>query len=296
MPNVTPRIDIGGKATGGLVPAVVRSPMDLDAVTFRTLVRRQGIVLMPGFEASISALLELVAMLDTPAPPWDPFAVSKQHSLVQEIEVSSRPAVPVAKTSSQYWHSDVAFSSRPPNFTAILCLRNSKEGGETEFCDMRTPLSKVGEQTRSVLRQIDVLHSFAERLGPLMAEKYGKSRIAVIEQKFPPVWQPLIRCQVATPAAALFASPLSAADYRSPSSPTEVQTAINQTMREAVDQSAVYVHRWSPHDLLVWDNSVIMHRRALTRVVGDRLHWRVSTSGTPVKAFADREGQQTDRC
>lgn len=277
----------------GLVPAVVRSPMDLAAVTFRALVRRHGIVLVPGFEASVSALLDLVSKLDAPAPPWDPFAVSEQHPLVQKVEVSSRPAVPAAKSSSQYWHSDVAFSSRPPNFTALLCLRDTLEGGETEFCDMRTPLLRVGDKERSVLREIDVLHSFAERLGPLMADKYGQGRIAEIEQRYPPIWQPLIRRQIATSAPALFASPLSAADYRSPTGHTDVQTAVEQAMREAVDPGMIYVHHWTPGDLLVWDNSVIMHRRALTRVIGERLHWRVSTWGVPVEAFADRESQPT---
>ena len=133
----------------------------------------------------------------------------------------------------------------------------SKEGGNTEFADMRDAYDCLEKNFKSKIENMICEHSLIysrQRLGFDMTKELSKEEI----KNFTPVEQPLVRKNNLTQRKTIFLSSHigKVKDWIRPDS----MCFIDDLIEYATQTKFKYVHKWSNNDLIIWDNRQTMHR------------------------------------
>lgn len=255
--------------------ALERVPFaSLDVTTLRERVRVDGMVIVhtsPPDTEVFRALLEELS---------GPDASEDVH--VREWEFLNRPAVTNPSRQlkkSQEWHFDESWTVAPPNFAALMCIQAPTAGGGTEFIDMRCTLDALDDADVAFLRTIEGCHSFLEGHHKLGSD-YEKKPVPEAHRN--PVWHPAVRLQPGTRNPSLFANRLAGAGWRRAGTggpAPEVPAVVDRALAGAEP----YVHRWLPGDMILFDNSIMLHRRSRDAVEGARRMVQVRLVRAPVE-------------
>ncbi len=155
---------------------------------------------------------------------------------------------------SRRWHTDQSFKPRPVKYS-LLCARTvAKEGGETQFADMRAAYDALPEELRSRIDDLVIEHSLLNsrrNVGFTDATELEKARLASVHQR-------LVRRHSRTGRRSLYLSSHAAhvVDWPLP----EGLDLLYELTDRATQPQFVYTHAWRLYDAVLWDNRVTMHR------------------------------------
>lgn len=156
--------------------------------------------------------------------------------------------------ANQLWHSDGSYKESPPLASSIVAHIVPPEGGETDFMPMRSVYAALPARLRRTIEGARAVHSYAtsrDSIAPgLMTEAERRA--------LPPVEQPLVSINPVNGRKALYVG--SHASHIAGLSPAEGVELVSQLKARASDSRIAYRHRWTPGDLLVWDNRSVNHR------------------------------------
>ena len=158
---------------------------------------------------------------------------------------------------NRLWHTDSSFKKIPAKYSLLSARNVSKEGGNTEFADMREAYDYLDEKTKSKIKNMICEHSLIysrQRLGFDMTKELSIEEI----KNFVPVEQPLVRKNKLTKRKTIFLSSHigKIKDWIRPDS----MCFIDDLIEYATQTKFKYVHKWSQNDLIIWDNRQTMHR------------------------------------
>ena len=158
---------------------------------------------------------------------------------------------------NRLWHTDSSFKKIPAKYSLLSARNVSKEGGNTEFADMREAYDYLDEKTKSKIKNMICEHSLIysrQRLGFDMTKELSSEEI----KNFTPVEQPLVRMNNLTKRKTIFLSSHigKIRDWIRPDS----MCFIDDLIEYATQTQFKYVHKWSQNDLIIWDNRQTMHR------------------------------------
>jgi taurine dioxygenase len=186
------------------------------------------------------------------------------HPTVQQVSLA------------QLWHTDSSYREMPCIGSLLHGVEISRTGGETRFIDMYKVLDELPDRLRSQVQGRRARHDFGNLhrlrdLKPLTEEE---------KAAMPPVWQPLVRRHPVTGRQSLYISPIYN-DAVDGLDETAARRLIEDLVAFADQPRFTYNHRWSPDDVLMWDNRRTVHsvtphdpteRRVMhrTTIVGDR--------------------------
>ena len=158
---------------------------------------------------------------------------------------------------NRLWHTDSSFKKIPAKYSLLSARNISKEGGNTEFADMRSAYDNLDNKTKSKIDTIICEHSLIysrQRLGFDMVKELSSEEI----KNFTPVEQPLIRKNKITNRKTIFLSSHigKIKNWIRPDS----MCFIDDLIEYATQLKFKYVHEWSKNDLIIWDNRQTMHR------------------------------------
>ena len=157
---------------------------------------------------------------------------------------------------NQLWHSDSSFKPVPAKYSLLVGAPHPADaGGNTEFADMRAAYDALDEKTKHEVHDLICLHSQIFSRGILGFTDFTDAE----REKWAPVRQRLVRrhpthaagCRSISPAMPA-ASKAGRCPRRAPSCATSPSTP-----RSASSSMPIV---WRPHDLVMWDNRVTMHR------------------------------------
>lgn len=269
----------------GFVPSVV-DIRHADPSMLRNAVRGSALVLARGLELDTEHFERLVRSLGPLARPWDATEAATKNFFVQDMRV--KPSLGDFRTasSSQYWHSDQSFSSRPPAFTGLYCLIAPRMGGGTQFCHSRLTGSPENLMILPLAAKAWIRHSFADSLAELLRGRRRPEHLRRLCKRYPDVWHPMVRIQPRTVARSWFLSPLTARAIQigRKEEPVCTNEEYINLLKVVICKNNIYTHEWRAGDLLLWDNAAVMHRREIGTIEGERLHWRAVTRGVKVRA------------
>lgn len=253
-----------------------RIPLDrIDPATLRERVRAEGLVVVHDPAASPEAYLDLLRAVAGPDVESD------MHWREWEITDRARVTKPGTQLKkSQEWHLDESWLPAPANFASLLCRQGPIAGGSTEFVDLRVVLAALSPDERTIVEQAELCHSLRRGLSR-MGSDHDQARPA--DGEFPPSWHPLVRRQPGTGDPVLFANPLTTNGWRRRSSRRPFPEAA-AVVRRALAAAHPYVHRWRTGDTVIFDNSLMLHRRSRDAVVGRRRMVQVDMARVPVEA------------
>ncbi len=155
---------------------------------------------------------------------------------------------------NQLWHSDSSFKEVPAKYSILSARRLPAAGGNTEFADMRAAYDALDEATKREIHDLVCLHSQIFSRGILGFTEFTEEERA----KWTPVRQRLVRRHPATGRLSLYLSSHAGAIEGWPV--PEARALLRDLTEHATQRAFVYVHVWQPHDLVMWDNRVAMHR------------------------------------
>ena len=152
------------------------------------------------------------------------------------------------------WHSDSSFRPIPAKFSLLSARVVNPKGGNTEFADMRAAYDALDTETRDEIDDMICEHSLMTSRGALGFLDYSEEE----KQMFKPVLQRLVRQHPGHGRKSLYLS--SHAGGIQGMTVPEARVLLRDLNEHATQPQFVYVHKWSLHDFVIWDNRQTMHR------------------------------------
>src|SRR5271165_2830436 len=152
------------------------------------------------------------------------------------------------------WHSDSSFRAIPAKFSLLSARVVNPKGGNTEFADMRAGYDALDDETKAEIEDLICEHSLMYSRGSLGFLEYSDEE----KEMFKPVLQRLVRRHPVTGRKSLYLSSHAGAIVGMPM--PEARMLLRDLNEHATQPAFVYVHKWTRHDLVMWDNRQTMHR------------------------------------
>ncbi|HVC63003.1 MAG TPA: TauD/TfdA family dioxygenase [Acetobacteraceae bacterium] len=152
------------------------------------------------------------------------------------------------------WHSDSSFKAIPAKYSILSGRIVTSAGGDTQFADMRAAHAALDDATKSEIDDLVCEHSLIHSRAMLGFTDLTPEDRATMR----PVRQRLVRRHPATGGKSLYLASHIGAIIGWPV--PEALAFIRDLTEHATQRQFVYAHKWRPHDLVMWDNRVTMHR------------------------------------
>jgi alpha-ketoglutarate-dependent taurine dioxygenase len=175
--------------------------------------------------------------------------------IVTNLDENNQPRQTIAAKGSVHWHSDKSYRHAPSHATFLYALEVPEEGGETEFANMILAFEALPAARQQELAALKVVHSWPDSV------RRTNKREATDEEKanWPPIAQPLARTHIGSGRKGLFLG--QHASYIE-GREAEGRGLIDELEAWSTQQRFRYAHKWRVGDLLMWDNSCLIHRAA----------------------------------
>jgi taurine dioxygenase len=156
--------------------------------------------------------------------------------------------------AGQNWHTDLSYTVRPAKGTTLYCVEKPSVGGDTMFASMYRAYETLSDKLKEILEGLEAVHdvNLVEGL-----EKRDPAVVAEFRRLNPPVVHPAVRTHPETGRRALYVN----ARVRRFVGMTdgESRPLIDFLCQHSISPRFVYRHRWSEHDLVMWDNRCLVH-------------------------------------
>ena len=181
---------------------------------------------------------------------------------MNDVSNLGKDGKPLARDSRQrlfnignmLWHSDSSFRPIPAKYSLLSARVVNKKGGNTEFAHMGAAYEALDEEIKREIEDLVCEHSLMYSRGSLGFVDYTDEEKAM----FKPVRQRLVRSHPVTGRKSLYLSSHAGAILGMPM--PEARMLLNDLKEHATQPKFVYVHKWTLHDLVIWDNRQTMHR------------------------------------
>jgi alpha-ketoglutarate-dependent 2,4-dichlorophenoxyacetate dioxygenase len=160
----------------------------------------------------------------------------------------------MAALGNRLWHSDATFRTVPARYSLLSGRIVTRDGGNTEFADMRAAYDALDEATKKEIEDLVCEHSLIYSRGQLGFTDFTDEE----RHRMKPVLHRLVRTHPVTGARSLLLSAHIGAIVGWPR--PEAMAFIRDLMEHATQPEFVYVHRWTKNDFVIWDNRTTMHR------------------------------------
>jgi taurine dioxygenase len=154
------------------------------------------------------------------------------------------------------WHSDGAFTIRPPTGSLLHCRACPEVGGNTLFSNMYMAYDRLSDGLKSLLDKLEVVNDVMS--ADLLTRNRDGKTVANELDANPPVIQPMVRMHPETGRKALY---LNESVTRSIYGMTceESEGLLEYLFRHSIRPEFTYRHAWKVHDIVMWDNRCTMH-------------------------------------
>ena len=187
------------------------------------------------------------------------------------------------------WHSDSSFRPIPAKFSLLSARVVNPKGGNTEFADMRAAYDALDDETKAEIEDMICEHSLMYSRGSLGFLDYTEEE----KQMFKPVLQRLVRTHPVHGRKSLYLS--SHAGGIVGMTVPEARLLLRDLTEHATQREFVHVHKWTLHDLVMWDNRQTMHRVRRYDQSQPRDMRRATVAGTDADRRAAGGGVGQDR-
>jgi len=155
---------------------------------------------------------------------------------------------------NRLWHSDSSFRAIPAKYSLLSGRKVANKGGDTEFADMRAAYDALDAATKAEIEELVCEHSLLYSRGALGFADFTPEEM----EMFRPVRQRLVRTHPVTGRKSLYLASHAGTIIGWPV--PEARAFLRDLNEHATRPEFVYVHKWRPFDLVMWDNRQTMHR------------------------------------
>jgi alpha-ketoglutarate-dependent taurine dioxygenase len=273
VPLSTLTIERLGSTVGAEVLGVQRSRLlDDDALAARCMdaLEEHGVLVFRGLDIDDEAQVAFSKRLDDvgKAEPAEPPRI-----FIVTLDPTKNPAADYLRGTFA-WHIDGAQDEVPTKATMLSAKVVAAEGGDTEFASTYAAYDDLPEEEKERFEAVRVLHSFeaSQRLvhpDPTL-EELARWR-EKIDRQHPLVWSHRSGRRSLVIGAT--------ADHVIDMDHEAGRALLDDLLARATAPERVYRHTWSVGDLVIWDNTGVMHRACPYDPSSSREMHRTTMSG-----------------
>lgn len=253
---------------GAELTDIVLADLDADGVAqLRAVLAERGMIAVPaqdlddpGFLGFLRAFGDLAYTAgEAPVPDFPDL------NLVSNVGRTAPPR--------STFHVDTSYVARPPAYTALRAVQIPAAGGETLFTNQYRAYDTLPTETWAALAGRTVRHV-------VTGLELGPDDETAAEH-------PVFRAHPLTGRTALYLSTPRRCAAISGMGDDEAAATIQHLYEHSTREDNTYRHRWSPGDVVMWDNACVLHRADHDGVVGDRvMHRGMVAEHAPATAAA----------
>jgi len=158
------------------------------------------------------------------------------------------------KQANQLWHSDASFRKTPSKFSFLAGIRLPPSGGETEFVDLRAVWDALPEKTKQECEGKIAVHSLLASRRRVGFHDFNEEERAAYSH----APHPLARVHPGSGRKCLFVG--SHADFIDGKDEVTGRQFLDELLEFATQERFIYSHKWTPGEVIMWDNRCVIHR------------------------------------
>lgn len=188
---------------------------------------------------------------------------------------ASKSKLAAYREATFFWHIDGTTDSVPNKATLLTARQVSDDGsGDTEFANTYAAYAELPDREKKELEGLRVVHSFAASQLLVYPDPSAKERAAW--DKVPAREHPLVWKRRSGRRSLLIGATAGEVVDR----PAGEGRALLDRLLDWTTQPRFTVrHRWRPGDLVIWDNTGMLHRAQPYSQTSSRLMHRTSLAG-----------------
>jgi taurine dioxygenase len=169
-------------------------------------------------------------------------------------------AIGVLGDGEAQWHIDQSYMPQPTFGTILFGQEIPPEGGDTWFADLATAYDRLPQSLKAKMQGKRVVNSVDRHNRRDAATRPDLAMSAEQLKRAPDSPHPLVRTHPLLGTRAIYYSPSHTAEVEGLPEPNS-QALLAELLPYMTEPDLIYKHRWSPGDVVMWDNSATMHRR-----------------------------------
>jgi alpha-ketoglutarate-dependent taurine dioxygenase len=204
-----------------------------------------------------------------------PMGTEADHPEISKITRDpAKSSLAAYREGTFHWHIDGTTDDVPTKATLLTAREVSDEGGDTEFANTYAAYEALPEDEKAALAGVRARHSFAAaqllvQPSPTPSERAAWDRAPVREH-------PLVWTRGDGRRSLLIGATAGEVVGRSPS---EGRALLDRLLEWATQPRFVLRHRWRRGDLVIWDNTGMLHRALPYSATSRRLMHRTTLAG-----------------
>ena len=153
------------------------------------------------------------------------------------------------------WHTDGSWQRVTGQATILYAEVASASGGETHFCDMYGAYERLSPAWKARLEGLRAVHN----LDFSRSRRHAEDPLTDEQRRArPPVDHPVVRTHADSGRKCVYLGDHAESIVGMPYD--EGRALIEEVNAMIVHDDLTYRHRWSPGQLIVWDNRCVLHR------------------------------------
>lgn len=268
-----------GPILGALVAGIGRDDVADASEEIARLLDRYSVLVFPRLYIGDDELVALTRRLGTVIIP--PHGAVDGYPEI--MPVSHDPAVNIfaeIHSANDFWHTDGTSYERPDKATLLTAVRAPASGeGNTEFASVFAAYDALPESERRRLEGLRVRHSFANAQLHAFPDPTDQQR--AMWARVEPREHPLVWSRSDGRASLLIGS---TAESVVGMNADESRELLDQLNDWATQPRFSIAHEWSEGDLVIFDNTALLHRSRPYRFDSPRLMHRTTLAGETVVA------------
>ena len=228
---------------------------ETDFITLRKAIPDHGVVLIKRQDLNLDQLVGLTKRFGEPVLLPEGLRFNNTYQSYPELARVSN-ILPDGKLlqnhkAAEYWHSDGDFWQPGRNYLFNLLYSEivPKEGGQTGFVDLRQAYDKLSSEIKEEIQELSVV---------VCCDDIPDFKDAKEEERQPDAYHRVKHVHPETGKVGLYFGHTKATIANIPQKDSE---RIVGEIVKAIEQTDIqYIHNWEPGDILIWDNTSVMHR------------------------------------
>ncbi len=149
-------------------------------------------------------------------------------------------------TLTENWHYDAAYFPEPPPIAILAAQHLPEVGGDTMWANQYAAYDALSE------RMQELVSGLRAAFTGTVVDDDGQRRDVV-------TFHPVVRTHPHTKRRALGTGRIESVPYFEGMTPAESRPLLRFLYEHATRPEFVYRHRWSPGDVVMWDNRCLLH-------------------------------------
>ncbi|OHV56168.1 TauD/TfdA family dioxygenase [Pseudofrankia sp. BMG5.36] len=178
------------------------------------------------------------------------------------------------RRSTFYWHIDGVNDDVPQKASLLTAKQVTDEGGETEFANTYAAYEALPDDEKEYLATLRVVHSFAAV--QLLTNPHPSDKERAIWNRVPSREHPLIWTRRSGRKSLLVGA---TADHVVGLAADESRALLDRLLTWSTRERFVLRHHWHRGDLVIWDNTGMLHRALPYEPTAPRLMHRTTLAG-----------------